>query len=484
MATQSDPFETLGIAEDADPEEIKAAYRREAMRWHPDRSGDSAEAATRFHQVTEAYRRLTGRFTHHPDTITSGPKSAGKTAGNTSSKEDSAEAGDKRPFNRQCVKYFVGKYHHDPKNINFYYQEVFRDLNDRYNLGQFVSTLSNPYLNKLFRRSIYLLLVICAAVFYAPGAIFVLPIEESSLFQVPMMLLSLMLVWALYRKLWLLFFIGSLLMLATQFALLAFLPSFLAKGVVDTLLFFAALLLPALLISQYANRFYYAKAVHVIETTSNEYFQANERRQKLRRRGGTSSVAAGLGVALIASYFFAVIGSDRTDLSLEPSWLPGYEQTQGVQMSPQRKTAMQNMLRFFAAGEQAYQQGNHVQALNAYLKAADAGSLLANYKLGYMYLNGVGVDSNDRRALYYFHQVTETSLVAQPQDLFLVTRWLGQAYNNLGIMYLAGFGSGQNPAMAQQMFVKAREYGASSPTSQLGGKGLADLRQLIAKPDF
>lgn len=46
---------TLGLEEDADKEQIRAAYRRLAMRHHPDRGGDTAT----LQQINEAYRLLT-----------------------------------------------------------------------------------------------------------------------------------------------------------------------------------------------------------------------------------------------------------------------------------------------------------------------------------------------------------------------------------------------------------------------------------------
>lgn len=47
----------LGVAPDASPAEVKRAYRRLAMRWHPDRNDDPA-AAERFRQIRAAYEEL------------------------------------------------------------------------------------------------------------------------------------------------------------------------------------------------------------------------------------------------------------------------------------------------------------------------------------------------------------------------------------------------------------------------------------------
>ena len=47
----------LGVAADASPAEVKRAYRRLAMRWHPDRN-DHPEAVERFKEINAAYERL------------------------------------------------------------------------------------------------------------------------------------------------------------------------------------------------------------------------------------------------------------------------------------------------------------------------------------------------------------------------------------------------------------------------------------------
>ncbi len=53
----ADPYATLGLATDSGPAEWKRAYRRLAMRWHPDRS-DHPEATERFKAISAAYEQL------------------------------------------------------------------------------------------------------------------------------------------------------------------------------------------------------------------------------------------------------------------------------------------------------------------------------------------------------------------------------------------------------------------------------------------
>lgn len=54
MTPSDDPFAILGLPCDASPEEVKRAYRRLAMRWHPDRN-PSAAAETEFKRIKAAY---------------------------------------------------------------------------------------------------------------------------------------------------------------------------------------------------------------------------------------------------------------------------------------------------------------------------------------------------------------------------------------------------------------------------------------------
>jgi molecular chaperone DnaJ len=56
---QRDYYEVLGIVKAASVEEIKSAYRKSALKWHPDRNPENKEEAEiRFRECTEAYSVL------------------------------------------------------------------------------------------------------------------------------------------------------------------------------------------------------------------------------------------------------------------------------------------------------------------------------------------------------------------------------------------------------------------------------------------
>ncbi len=57
MATKRDYYDVLGVSKTASEAEIKSAYRKLALEWHPDRN-KSPEAEGRFKEINEAYQVL------------------------------------------------------------------------------------------------------------------------------------------------------------------------------------------------------------------------------------------------------------------------------------------------------------------------------------------------------------------------------------------------------------------------------------------
>jgi DnaJ-class molecular chaperone len=57
VATKRDYYDVLGVSRNASVEELKSAYRKLALKWHPDRN-KSSEATEKFKEINEAYEVL------------------------------------------------------------------------------------------------------------------------------------------------------------------------------------------------------------------------------------------------------------------------------------------------------------------------------------------------------------------------------------------------------------------------------------------
>ena len=58
MAQKRDYYEVLGVSKNASEDEIKKAYRKIAIKYHPDRNPDNKEAEEKFKEAAEAYSVL------------------------------------------------------------------------------------------------------------------------------------------------------------------------------------------------------------------------------------------------------------------------------------------------------------------------------------------------------------------------------------------------------------------------------------------
>ncbi len=55
---KADFYELLGVSKSADEKELKSAFRKLAMKYHPDKNPDDAEAEKKFKEINEAYETL------------------------------------------------------------------------------------------------------------------------------------------------------------------------------------------------------------------------------------------------------------------------------------------------------------------------------------------------------------------------------------------------------------------------------------------
>ena len=83
------PYEVLGVPHDTSDEEIRKAYRRLALRYHPDKNAEDADAADTFKEINAAHSLL------------SDPKKRERydAHGTVDGDDDESEDGDQMPAN-------------------------------------------------------------------------------------------------------------------------------------------------------------------------------------------------------------------------------------------------------------------------------------------------------------------------------------------------------------------------------------------------
>jgi molecular chaperone DnaJ len=74
MTAKDDPYKLLGVERTATGKELREAYRKQALRYHPENNPGDGAAERKFKQIAEAYELLQDpkrrtaydRFGHRP----------------------------------------------------------------------------------------------------------------------------------------------------------------------------------------------------------------------------------------------------------------------------------------------------------------------------------------------------------------------------------------------------------------------------------
>ena len=547
-----DPYDILGIQTNSTSDDIKKAYRREAMKWHPDRNQDSSEAKERFHQAAEAYKTLSARTSNENDNV-SGAEAPGENQGNDSESSDNStgpqysggkskdkfadsvfwnvmldyavklaqagmseneiainickngcteklanviadkafnihahyasSSGKKRKaepnhstfkeerLERELFRAFLGRssFFWSPRETIDYYLMIFSEFSQSVKPNPLSWVSVNKRLMGILNFSIVLFTVIAIAVYFYPGPSEYKLLPDTAMLQVPLIILPLMFVWMLYRKLWIYAMALSLIYSATIWILNSEMLETLDYDVNSLLLISTICLAPFTFIALFANFLYYQKAQRMIRASRDLFKNHLDQVVWIRNRAGTSSTAAILfSLAFVFSLTY-LIPRNWEFANLDRSELPFPDI--GRDDSALEKTNLQSSeaSEFFDIAESHFNRSppDYIKAKMSYRIAADNGSVLAAYKLGYMHYAGEGASQNDLQAFEYFEMATNAPLAFQPHSLELTTKFLAESYNNLGIMYQRGLGTRKNLKQASSMYRRAIEFGSLSAKQNL-----------------
>ena len=59
--SKKDYYEVLGVVKTASADDIKKSYRKQALKYHPDRNKGNKEAEAKFKEASEAYHVLSDK---------------------------------------------------------------------------------------------------------------------------------------------------------------------------------------------------------------------------------------------------------------------------------------------------------------------------------------------------------------------------------------------------------------------------------------
>ena len=545
-----DPHHILGISQNATQDEIKKAYRREAMKWHPDRSNNSAEAKERFHQAAEAYRILCrNKSTDNSASDSDSAQQHQSSYSDQSYDSDSEQAtntGDEfadsvfwdvmldyaiklaqnglnentisisltqkgcpqklatviagKAFNihahydlhsgskkhkprtddssfkderleAELMRAFIGErsFFWSPKRTLEYYLGIFNEFGRSNRFNPFSWINANRRLTRIlsFALMLYVAILIVIEVHPGPSEYKLLP--DLIMLQLPLGLVGFMLLWSIYRKLWTLTLILGVFYLAGLAIFNTYMPLVLYHDRANLVLISAICFAPFIFTALFGNYIYYRKAISMIKTSNHLFDDQIDRLVWIKNRAGTSSVAVTLWLLIGLAPAIYLIPENSDLFKLLRINLPTISSVKNDATEKQIRLQLEEANQFFVLAETHFNHSppDYMKAEMAYSTAADNGSILAAYKLGYMYYSGKGVVQNDVLAIENFERAIRAPLAFQPHSLQLTTEYLAESYNNLGIMYQNGYGTRKDSQKAHEMFQLGLEFGSKNAQQNL-----------------
>lgn len=117
-------------------------------------------------------------------------------------------------------------------------------------------------------------------------------------------------------------------------------------------------------------------------------------------------------------------------------------------------TTTPSLVDIVAKANEAYNRHNFEEAAEMYLYAAELGNDEAQFRLGWLYENGYGVEQNYEKSIEWYQKAAELGNAG--------------AFNNLGWLYENGYGVEQSYEKAAEWYQKAADLGNSDAINNVG----------------
>ncbi len=140
------------------------------------------------------------------------------------------------------------------------------------------------------------------------------------------------------------------------------------------------------------------------------------------------------------------------------------------------------MLEAFELGREALKLGDPQSASTALEYAADQGHILAQWKLGHMYVKGEGVTQDRRKAFHYFQTIADSYADVPPSSK--IASIVSDSFIQMGVILLEGIPEQNikaNPPRGMNLITHAGSYFGNADAQYTIGKVYAEGQESISK---